>query len=77
MKANSWESVNPLTVCVGDVLRVKLDAYRSDAGKIHNGRIVKVNQIKDGDVYVTTVDYKSPHIQTARHSPYVLERAVR
>lgn len=72
----TWEDAVNLTISVGDVLRVKNNAYTTDAGKLHNGRLVKVTDIKDGDIYVTTIDYKTPHIQSARHPAYKLEKKI-
>lgn len=69
-----WEDAVNLTISIGDVLRVKNNAYTTDAGKLHNGRLVKVTNIKDGDVYVTTIDYKLPHVTSARHPMYKLEK---
>jgi hypothetical protein len=71
-----WEDASALDVNVDDVLRVKKDAYKTDAGRLHNGRLVKVVDIKDGDIYVTTIDYKTPHIHSARHPAYKLEKKI-
>ena len=71
-----WEDASALEVNVDDILRVKKDAYKTDAGRLHNGRLVKVVDIKDGDIYVTTIDYKTPHIQSARHPAYKLEKKI-
>lgn len=69
-----WEDVYPGKIHVGDILRVKLDAYSTDAGRLHNGRLVVVTEVNGGDVYVKTIDYKQPYIKLARHSPYKLEK---
>jgi len=71
-----WADASDLDVQVDDVLRVKKDAYRTDAGRLHNGRLVKVVEIREGDIYVTTIDYKTPHIASARHPAYKLEKKI-
>jgi len=72
----AWVDVSAQTIKQGDVLRVKLDAYATSAGKMHNGRLVRVREVKDGDVRVHTIDLKTPHINDARHAPHRLERKV-
>jgi signal peptidase I len=76
MTETAWVDVESMTINVGDILRVKHDAYDSKVGNIHNGRIVRVIEVKDGDVHVTTADYKTPYLSRARHAPYRLERKV-
>jgi hypothetical protein len=71
-----WEDASSLEIKIDDVLRVKKDAYGTDAGRLHNGRLVKVVEVKDGDIYVTTIDYKTPHIPSARHPAYKLEKKI-
>jgi hypothetical protein len=71
-----WIDVSSQSISPGDVLRVKNDAYSSSAGKIHNGRLVRVHEVKDGDVRVATIDLKTPHILDARHAPHRLEKKV-
>lgn len=76
MKASKWVDVSCETLSIGEIVRVKLDAYSTNSCLFHNGRLVKVTNISGGDVYVTSIDYKTPFIKTARHSPYKLEKAV-
>lgn len=76
MKASHWKDVSCASVQVGDILRVKLDAYSTKGCAIHNGRIVKVVDVRNGDIHVTTIDCSLPFIKEARHSPYKLEKAV-
>jgi len=76
MSVSAWIDVQTSAISSGDILRVKLDAYKSDVGKLHNGRLVKVLMVKDGDVHVTSADYKLPYLANSRHAAYKLERKV-
>lgn len=76
MSTGVWQDVTGTDLKAGDVLRVKHEAYASNAGKLHNGRLVKVINVEDGDVHVTTIDMKLPFIARARHAAYRLERKV-
>jgi hypothetical protein len=71
-----WKDISALDVSVGDTVRVKTDAYRTAVGDIHNGRLVRITDIKDGDIHVTTIDLKLPYISGARHAAYRLEKKV-
>jgi Ni,Fe-hydrogenase III large subunit len=72
----AWKDVDIASISAGDVLRVKQTAYSSAAGAAHNGRIVKVIEVKDGDIHVTSIDLRTPHITNARHPAYRLEKKV-
>lgn len=61
---------------IGDVLRVRLDAYTGKTADVHNGRLVRVLDRKDGDVIVSTIDMKMPYMTGTRHAPYRLERKI-
>lgn len=61
---------------IGDILRVKLDAYTGSAAEHHNGRLVRVLERKDGDVVTSTIDMKMPYFACTRHAPYRLERKI-
>ena len=75
---DTWEDVQHATLNIGDVVRVKVDAYAaSGVGKTHNGRLMRVIDIKDGDVLVTSIDMKLPYIPAARHAMYRLEKKAR
>ena len=71
-----WMSVEMADIKIGDVLRVKNDAYDGKAAKTHNGRLVRVIDRGDGDVIVCTIDMKMPYLAKTRHAPYRLERKV-
>ena len=76
MPDDLWTGVEMKDIRVGDVLRVRKDAYTGKAAEAHNGRLVKVIDRKDGDVVVHTIDMKLPYMTGTRHAPYRLERKV-
>ena len=71
-----WKEATTDKLSIGDVLRVKLSAYSTDAGIIHNGRVVEVVKVLSGDVYVKTIDNRKPKLEDVRHPPNKLERLV-
>lgn len=76
MSDGLWADVEMATVSVGDVLRVKADAYAGKAGETHNGRLVRVIERLAGEVVVGTIDMRLPFIARSHHAPYRLERKV-
>ena len=72
----TWKEVTSREVEIGDVLRVKMDAYSTDAGVLHNGRLVEVTNVSNGDVFVKTIDNVVPGISEARHPVYKLEKRI-
>lgn len=71
-----WQELTSGVTAVGDVLRVKRNAYSTDAGVIHNGRLVEVTKISNGDIFVRTIDGLEPEILEARHPAYKLEKRI-
>lgn len=71
---SKWVSVHARNVGPGDVIRVRLDAYRGSLGDIHNGRICQVLDVRDGDVVVKSIDGKLPILTATHHSPTSLEK---
>jgi len=76
MSSALWCNASDLLVVEGDVLRVRHDAYKTSAGRIHNGRLVRVVDIVNGDVIVSSIDMKLPYIAAARHAAYRLEKKI-
>lgn len=51
------------------------DAYDSeDIGRIHNGRVCEVLEVKDGNAICRSVDGREPVLRGARYAPYMLEQ---
>lgn len=72
-----WRPVVPQSLQVGDVVRVRLDAYADSDRSAHNGRQGKVSAIRNG-VYVL-YDGGDPKVTQmgVRHDPRHIERRVR
>lgn len=72
-----WIDLQPGQVTVGDVIRVKADAYSDKLGPIHNGRRGTVVAVRYGDIIVNSTDGKAPELKGVHYSPYKLEKRVR
>jgi hypothetical protein len=72
-----WVPLQPGQISVGDVVRVKADAYEDKLGPIHNGRRGTVVAVRYGDVIFNDTDGKKPELKGAHYSPYKLEKRVR
>lgn len=75
--AEVWVQAQPGQITVGDEVRVKADAYVGEAGTAHNGRRGRIVGIRYGDVIFKSEDDKTPVIEGAHHSPYMLEKRVK
>jgi hypothetical protein len=72
-----WRPLQPGNIVLGDVVRVKADAFRGDIGPMHNSRVGKVIAVRYGDVIVNSTDGKSPELKGVHYSPYKLEKRVK
>ena len=70
----TWSDVSLKDTNVGDIVRVKLNAYRGVVGEIHNGRFCEVLAVGGGDVIVRSIDGILPELSETHHSPYSLEK---
>jgi hypothetical protein len=69
-----WKPVGIGHVGPGDKVRVLRDAFDSaELGRIHNGRVCEVLEVKDGDVICRSIDERSPVLDDAHYAPYLLE----
>lgn len=73
----TWVPAQPGNIVVGDVVRVKIDAFTDDTGRIHNGRKGKVVAVRYGDVIFKSTDEKTPLLDGVHYSPYVLEKRIK
>ena len=71
-----WLAVHSKNVVAGDVVRVRSSAYRGELGKIHNGRLCKVLEARDGDIIVCSIDEMLPYLSRTHHAPHTLEKRV-
>ena len=72
-----WIDLMPGNITVGDIVRVKIDAYTGKLGTVHNGRLGKVTAVRYGDVIVNSTDSRQPPLVGVHYSPYKLEKRVR
>lgn len=73
----TWINLQPGQIVVGDVVRVKADAFEDKLGPMHNGRRGTVVAVRYGDVIFNSTDGKSPELKGVHYSPYKLEKRVR
>jgi hypothetical protein len=73
----TWTPLQPGQIGVGDVVRVKADAFQDKLGPIHNGRRGTVVAVRYGDVIFNDTDGKKPELKGVHYSPYKLEKRVR
>jgi hypothetical protein len=72
-----WIDLEPGKITVGDIVRVKSNAFLEKLGTIHNGRRGIVVGVRYGDVIFNDTDEKSPPLKGVHYSPYKLEKRVR
>lgn len=72
-----WTPLQPGQIVVGDVVRVKTDAFSDKLGPIHNGRRGTVVAVRYGDVIFNDTDGKKPELRGVHYSPYKLEKRVK
>ena len=72
-----WVDAQPGGIIVGDEVRVKADAYDGSTGAIHNGRRGKVVGVRYGDIIFKSMDDKTPVLDGAHYTPYLLQKRIR
>jgi hypothetical protein len=72
-----WVDLQPGSITVGDVVRVKQDAFMEKLGTIHNGRRGSVVGVRYGDVIFNDTDAKNPPLKGVHYSPYKLEKRLK
>ncbi len=73
----TWVPAQPGNIVVGDVIRVKINAFTDETGRIHNGRRGKVVAVRYGDVIFKSTDGKTPVLDGVHYSPYTLEKRIK
>lgn len=69
-----WKPLQPGQITIGDIVRVKSDAFGGDVGPLHNDRRGTVVAVRYGDVIVNSIDNKKPELKGVHYSPYKLEK---
>lgn len=72
-----WSDLQPGQITIGDVVRVKADAFDGNLGAMHNGRRGKVVAVRYGDVIFKSTDDRDPVLDGVHYSPYKLEKRYR
>lgn len=73
----TWTPLQPGQIAIGDVIRVKADAFQDKLGPLHNGRRGTVVAVRYGDVIFNDTDGKKPELKGVHYSPYKLEKRIR
>lgn len=76
-KDEIWVDAAPGQIVVGDMVRIKHDAFDGEVGAIHNGRRCKIIAIRSGDVIVDSVDGKTPPLKGSHYSPFKLQKRIK
>lgn len=71
-----WEDARPGGIKVGDIVRVKDDAFKGELGQMHNGRQGRIVGIRYGDIVVKSIDERLPVLDGAHYSPHHLQKRV-
>ena len=70
-----WAETNARELAPGDTVRVKANSFKLPNLKaIHDGRILQVLYVKNGDVVANSIDNKTPILEGAHYSPFHLEK---
>lgn len=72
-----WVDAQRGQLVVGDVVRVKHDAFNGDLGYIHNGRRGVIVAIRSGDIIFRSTDDNEPPLEGTHYKPEVLQKKVR
>ena len=72
-----WVDLQPGQITIGDVVRVKSDAFSENLGTLHNGRQGTVVAVRYGDVIFKSTDGKEPVLDGVHYSPYKLQKRYR
>jgi hypothetical protein len=68
-----WLPGAPGQMKVGDIVRIKHDAFNGPAGAGLNGRIGIIAAIRSGDIIFNSTDGQSPKIDGAHYRPQQLD----
>lgn len=68
-----WLPGAPGQMKVGDIVRIKHDAFNGPAGAGLNGRVGVIAAIRSGDIIFNSTDGQSPKIEGAHYRPQQLD----
>jgi hypothetical protein len=71
-----WVPGAPGQMKVGDVVRIKHDAFNGPSGAGLNGRVGSITAIRSGDIIFNSTDGQSPKIDGAHYRPQQLDKRI-
>jgi hypothetical protein len=71
-----WVPGAPGQMKVGDIVRIKHDAFNGPAGAGLNGRVGTITAIRSGDIIFNSTDGQSPKIDGAHYRPQQLDKRI-
>lgn len=71
-----WVPGAPGQMKVGDIVRIKHDAFNGPAGAGLNGRVGSIAAIRSGDIIFNSTDGQSPKIEGAHYRPQQLDKRI-
>jgi hypothetical protein len=72
-----WVDTQRGQLTVGDVIRVRHDAFNDSTGYIHNGRQGIVVAIRSGDIIFKSTDEMEPNLDGTHYRPELLQKRIR
>jgi len=72
-----WVDAQRGQLVVGDIVRVRHDAFNGELGYIHNGRRGIIVAIRSGDIIFNSSDDQNPKIDGAHYDPNKLQKRIR
>jgi hypothetical protein len=76
-KSELWIQAQPGQLSVGDVVRVRYDAFDGVLGANQNGRPGVVSAIRSGDIIFNSTDGMNPVLDGIHYRPAQLEKRVK
>lgn len=72
-----WVDAMRGQLVVGDIVRVKHDAYTEELAYLHNGRRGTIVAIRSGDIIFNSTDDFEPKLENVHYKPEVLQKRLR
>ena len=72
-----WVDAMRGQIVVGDIVRVKHDAYTGDLAYLHNGRRGIIVAVRSGDMIFNSTDDFEPKLESVHYRPEVLQKRLR
>jgi hypothetical protein len=76
-KEELWVQAQPGQLVVGDIVRVRHDAFTGPLGATQNGRPGVVAAIRSGDIIFNSTDGQNPMLDGVHYRPQQLEKRIK